>query len=308
VVLWALLAVIVLAAAAIHWLSQRALQRRIAALQAPLEQLASGSTGVTVPDRRRDSIGRIGAMIERTSRLLARQRDRLRYLEHLSSWLEASRRQAHQIRTPLTAARMETEALHDLAGQAPLPLKQNVRNRADSILEELDHLARFTQELTSFARIPRPMPVEVDLVGMAHEFCTRFANAWPNLDLAAEPGSELPVMLDRDMIRNVLMNLCTNSALALGERSGRCTLIPRRETDAVILDVADNGPGIDADIAGRIFEPYVTTRKIGEGMGLGLAIARKIMLDHGGDLELTADTSRGATFSLRFPPSRDGAT
>jgi histidine kinase len=52
---------------------------------------------------------------------------------------------------------------------------------------------------------------------------------------------------------------------------------------------------------GRIFEPYTTTRKIGEGMGLGLAICRKILLDHGGDLELVADAGPGATFRLTFP-------
>ncbi len=54
----------------------------------------------------------------------------------------------------------------------------------------------------------------------------------------------------------------------------------------MLLDVADDGPGVAPEIRGRIFEPYTTTRKIGEGMGLGLAICRKILLDHGGDLEL----------------------
>ena len=66
------------------------------------------------------------------------------------------------------------------------------------------------------------------------------------------------------------------------------------------IEVVDDGPGIDADLRERLFEPYTTTRDVGEGMGLGLAISRKILLDHDGDLELTGD-GPGATFRLTFP-------
>ena len=67
------------------------------------------------------------------------------------------------------------------------------------------------------------------------------------------------------------------------------------------MTVADDGPGIPLDLRNRIFEPYTTTKAAGEGMGLGLAISRKIMLDHGGDLELAETTARGAVFALNFP-------
>jgi len=62
-----------------------------------------------------------------------------------------------------------------------------------------------------------------------------------------------------------------------------------------VLDVADNGPGIPPEIRPRVFEPYVTTRRVGEGMGLGLAISKKILLDHGGDLEVLASSGAGTT-------------
>ena len=60
----------------------------------------------------------------------------------------------------------------------------------------------------------------------------------------------------------------------------------------MVVDVIDDGPGVAPEIRGRIFEPYTTTRKIGEGMGLGLAISKKIMIDHGGDLDLLDDAKR----------------
>ena len=99
------------------------------------------------------------------------------------------------------------------------------------------------------------------------------------------------------MIRRVLVNLCSNSAAA-GSTAIRIAV--QRVRDTVHVIVADDGAGISPKIRARLFEPYTTTRKIGEGMGLGLAISRKILLDHGGDLE-SIDAERGATFRLVLP-------
>jgi signal transduction histidine kinase len=69
----------------------------------------------------------------------------------------------------------------------------------------------------------------------------------------------------------------------------------------VRIEVADDGPGVDPSIRGRLLEPYVTTRPVGQGTGLGLAVSKKIMLDHGGDLELVDDGRPGARFRLVLP-------
>ena len=124
------------------------------------------------------------------------------------------------------------------------------------------------------------------------------------MTLVGDLPGEHRVSVDRDLIRRVLANLCSNSALAVGER-GVVTFRIRSDGDdngAVHLDVHDDGHGIDPSIRARLFEPYVTTRRVGEGMGLGLAISRKILLDHGGDLELLGSSpSFGTTFRLTLP-------
>jgi C4-dicarboxylate-specific signal transduction histidine kinase len=122
--------------------------------------------------------------------------------------------------------------------------------------------------------------------------------AWPDVTLARDERSvPATVQADREMLRQVLVNLCNNSALAgahaVAFRVGR-------NGASATLDVSDDGPGIATEIRGRIFEPYITTRPIGEGMGLGLAISKKILLDHGGDLELRR-SDRGASFRLTLP-------
>jgi signal transduction histidine kinase len=120
----------------------------------------------------------------------------------------------------------------------------------------------------------------------------------------------------------VLVNLADNAALALREAGRRGTLtlscVAADEPGGVALVVADDGPGVAPELRDRLFEPYVSSRRAGEGMGLGLAISRKILLDHGGDLELVPSEEPtppaigaghlggGATFRLLFPPVPGG--
>jgi two-component system nitrogen regulation sensor histidine kinase NtrY len=284
-------------------------ERRLEQVQSALHSLSRGDTAIRLGDRRRDAIGRIARMIEETSDLVAGQRRRLEYLEHLSTWQEAARRHAHEIRTPLTAARLEIDRLvsQSLAHAA----ERELHATRDSVFEELDRLARFTKEFSSFAAIGEPALRVEPLEQIVEEFTSIFANAWPQLTLATEMAGEHRVAADRDLIRRVLANLCSNSALAVGER-GVVTFRIRANGDdngAVHLDVHDDGHGIDPTVRARLFEPYVTTRRVGEGMGLGLAISRKILLDHGGDLELLGSSpSFGTTFRLTLPAPRAEAS
>ena len=274
---------------------------RLERLQTALADLADGRTDIEIGDRRHDTIGRIAAMIERTSRIMARDRRRLASLKNLSAWQESARRHAHEIRTPLTGARLELTRLDSLLEAEPLSRPDEIRETTRGVLQELERLGRFTQEFTSFARVPRPELVPCDLGELVRELVATFESAWDNLELRFEPPSEATLTaLDRDMVRRVLVNLCDNSSLALGQAKGTVTLILHTAAEKVFLDVADDGPGIDPGIAGRLFEPYTTTRSIGEGMGLGLAICKKILLDHDGDLELLASSAAGATFRLTF--------
>ncbi|HEX4495791.1 MAG TPA: ATP-binding protein [Thermoanaerobaculia bacterium] len=294
-------------AGALHLLRQGRLDARLERLRLGLIALSDGREDLEIGDRGRDTVGRIAGMIEDTSRAMARDRKRLAYLRNLSGWQETARRHAHEMRTPLTAARLELARLERLLGGEE---SEDARQVAVSVGEELERLGRFTQQFTSFARIPLPRPQVHDLAAVVGEFVTTFAAAWPDLTLRFEPHPKpLPAALDRDMLRQVLVNLCDNSSLALRARAagsrdddhGTVTLRAGALPRGVFLEVADDGPGIAPEIRGRVFEPYATTRQVGEGMGLGLAICKKILLDHGGDLELVASSGAGTTFRLTFP-------
>jgi two-component system nitrogen regulation sensor histidine kinase NtrY len=171
------------------------------------------------------------------------------------------------------------------------------------VRDEIQRLDGLVQRFASFAKLPAPDLRPHDLRQLVDEFVTTFADAWPGLGLARSlPETECPVCVDRAMLRQVLVNLCDNSARALVGRRGTVTLSLPAPGSAPwqVLEVKDDGPGIAAELLTRVFEPYVSTAPSGEGMGLGLAISRKILLDHGGDLELLPSAA-GATFRLLLP-------
>jgi signal transduction histidine kinase len=204
------------------------------------------------------------------------------------------------MRTPLTAARMDVERFASVMRQQLPQSAAEIDEARRSILEELDGLREFTRRFTSFATIAQPRPRPIDLRRLVDDLCSTFAHAWPNVRLVPASGNGQPAMVNADgeMLRQVLVNLAGNSALA---SATAVTFRLIREPGAWLLDVSDDGGGVAPEIRAHLFEPYTTSRSIGEGMGLGLAISKKIMLDHGGDLDLASSSAAGTVFRLTLP-------
>ena len=309
ILLAAVLAVLAVAGG-FHLLRQRRLDSRLERLRLGLIALSDGQESLEIGDRGRDTVGRIAGMIEDTSRAMARDRKRLAYLRNLSGWQETARRHAHEMRTPLTAARLELARLERLLGGEGL---DEARQVAASVGEELERLGRFTQQFTSFARLPQPRGAGARPrrrgPGVRRHLRRRLAEPRPPLRAAggspaggsrsrhAPPGAGEPLRQQR-----------ARHPLRWKDRPGTVTLrAGEAGRGGVFLEVADDGPGIAPEIRPRLFEPYATTRQVGEGMGLGLAISKKILLDHGGDLELLASSGAGASFRLTFPRKLEDA-
>jgi signal transduction histidine kinase len=123
------------------------------------------------------------------------------------------------------------------------------------------------------------------------------------------PEAAFPAALDRQMFRRVLVNLVRNAVQAIRDARkggalplGHVQIGVRREGAASIVVVEDDGPGIDANLRDRIFEPYYTTKS--DGTGLGLAIVKKIVVEHGGTIEIDQSPMGGARFTIRLPGPR----
>jgi signal transduction histidine kinase len=208
---------------------------------------------------------------------------------------------AHDFRGPMTVIRGYAETLLEPG----LPAAE-LRGRAEIIMQNVDRLERMTAETLDFARgqerlVCRP----VGLAAFLEETAARLAAEQPGLELVtcftvpvAAQGS-----FDVDKVSRALGNMAANAREAMGG-SGRLHLEARLEPDAaerreLEIVVRDEGPGIPAAIRERVFEPFVTQGKK-QGTGLGLAVAKRFIEDHGGRLELLTD-GPGAAFRISLP-------
>jgi signal transduction histidine kinase len=197
---------------------------------------------------------------------------------------------------------MELEAFCSELRQLHPEAATAISARQESIQEELERLRRFTRDFTSFAALPRPDLLRDDLQAFLEEFISTFRTAW-SAELSLNGAITPPyAVFDRGLLRQVLVNLCSNSGRSGAER---VVIAPRRNDATIDIEVTDDGSGVDARIIERLYEPYVTTRAVGEGMGLGLAISKKIMLDHNGDLQLIQTTTTGTTFRLTLQAAEE---
>lgn len=275
---------------------------RLQILQRNLEKLAAGDFALEPVRGDKDVVGRIAVMIAASADVMQANRKRLRYLENLEIWRDSARRIAHEIRTPLTAIRLELRQLVRGVMQGGAEQNRLLEDKQQSILEELARLSEFTDAFSSFAKLPAPTRKPEDLARFLEEFASIYASAWSNMALAVSvPPDPVMVSMDRRMLRQVIVNLANNSAKALADRDGGLELNLETRDGRALIEISDDGPGMPAEMREIVFEPYVTGNPVGEGMGLGLAISRKIMLDHDGDIELIASHEGGTCFHIHLP-------
>ena len=166
------------------------------------------------------------------------------------------------------------------------------------VADNVDRLKRIVDEFSQFARLPRPVLAPLELSELAQQVMSLYA-PHDGLTYVVELEPGLRVQGDRDQLTQVLVNLVKNAEEAMAAQGGGVVTIrtSAKGRDAV-LEVADSGPGIPAEIKARLFEPYVTSKP--QGTGLGLAIALRIAQEHEGAL-VAEDASPGARFKLTLP-------
>ena len=214
--------------------------------------------------------------------------------ERLASLGRVAAGVAHEIRNPIAAARLQGE--NALAGDDARRVSAII-----DMLGQIDRLDGLVGELLAITQRVDPKPVAIGLAGFLTDLRQRHrevaATKKLNLTLRGEAG---PALFDPVIVGRILDNLLTN-AIRHAPEGGGVILGAARSEGLLTFTVADTGPGVSADIAERLFEPFVTGRA--DGTGLGLAIARELADAHGGRLLLRsgAQASQGAVFALELP-------
>lgn len=223
--------------------------------------------------------------------------------QRMAAWREVARRIAHEIKNPLTPIQLSAQRLRKR-------FLERFREDPDGIVfdectamisKSVDELKVLVNEFSNFARMPAVQPTPNDLNSLVRETLTLYQEAHREVNFSFAADEQLPMIrLDRDQIKRVLINLLENALAALDGR-GEITITTLYDVELKMVSctIADNGPGIPAELKGRIFEPYVSTKK--HGTGLGLAIVASIIADHNGFVRVRDNQPHGSCFVMELP-------
>jgi len=229
--------------------------------------------------------------------------DEMRHRQRLSSLGQFAAGVAHELRNPLATIRLRTQMSQRMKDEASID-----RNSA-VVLEEIARLDSMIERLLYFSR-----PIRLHLVKTSiRELCGKTVDAWRErceavgVHLISSIPEDLEGCCDASKIRQVLDNLLENAlhslAVVLPDRP-TIQLGARTQENTLLIEVHDNGTGLEAEAVAHALEPFFTTKDT--GTGLGLSISYEILQAHGGDLQLRNDASRGAIATLSFPTKSPG--
>lgn len=317
----ALLGGTVLLAVAAGVLVARPVTRRIARLAAATRPVAEGDLSVRVSLEGDDEVADLGRAFDRMLEELDKSRARVEFLRRMGEWQKMARHLAHEIKNPLTPIQLAVEECHRRYEGDDVAYQRILQTTLEVVQEEVGSLRRLVSEFSSFARLPRAELGPGDLGEFLREQAARLTAhegeegddraLFAGVDVSfAIPDEPMPAVIDPEALHRVLVNVVRNAAQAIRDaraagraERGRVLVSAAAEGDGFALTIEDDGPGIPPEIAGVMFDPYVTTKR--DGTGLGLTIVKKIVMDHGGSIEAGKGTLGGARIKVVLP--REGS-
>jgi nitrogen fixation/metabolism regulation signal transduction histidine kinase len=226
------------------------------------------------------------------TRLIAAQRS--------AAWGEVARRLAHEIKNPLTPIQLSAERLQfKLADKLSNGDADMLARGTQTIINQVQAMKRMVDDFRDYARLPAPEVAALDLNELIGEVLGLYESSSATIE--SRLAEDLPAILgDATQLRQIIHNLLRNAEDALeGRDQGRILIQTEQIGRVARLTIADNGPGFPVELLPRIFEPYVTTKA--RGTGLGLPIVKKIVEEHLGTIEISNAPEGGARIDIRLP-------
>jgi len=262
-------------------------------------EVARQNYAIEVEVKSEDEMGRLGRTFNNMCASIRQAREDLIRQERISTIGRLSGSIVHDLRNPLAAIYGGAEMLVD----ADLP-PSHIKRLAGNIYRASRRIQELLQDLLNVSRGSRGAPEMCRLREVASAACDSLASAAQSqgvdISLSIAPEIELPV--ERNRMERAFVNLIANALEAMPD-GGSIQISAELEGESVVVHVSDNGPGIAPEIRSQLFQPFVTAGKR-NGLGLGLALSRQTVIEHGGDMWVDSQPVRGARFSFRLPGAR----
>jgi len=275
----------------------------------PLELLKRSLSGVALQGenipiayRGRDEVGQLVEVYNRKVEELRESAEKLARSERESAWREMARQVAHEIKNPLTPMKLGIQHFeHTWDPHAP-DAKARLERFSHGMVQQIDALNGVATAFSQFAQMPIAQPQPLDLMEIARAAVDVF-QATPGITISLHDGPSLSVNADREHLLRVFNNLLKNAVQAIPEgREGHVLVRLQHDKDEAIVEVADNGDGISEEVRERIFTPSFTTKN--SGMGLGLAMVKRMVEQAGGRVWFETHVDQGTSFFVSLPTIR----
>jgi nitrogen fixation/metabolism regulation signal transduction histidine kinase len=274
-----------------------AMTRPLRELEQALERVAQGDLETRVKPAGAPELRTLGERFNAMTAGLSAARDALARAEREAAWREVARRLAHEFKNILTPMGLSLHRMRRRADQVPEAQRAAVAESLaalDLAVADLGHLA---EQFSQYARLPEPRFERIDLGDVVREAAR--LHEPERRTVALKPAAEsLPVQGDRLLLSRAVHNLLLNACEASPD-GGTVEVSVTREDDRVRVEVRDCGPGLAPEVRARLFEPYVSTKR--RGSGLGLSLVRDIAVQHGGSITLDDRPGGGACAVLCLP-------
>ena len=286
--------VVAVATAIAIWISQR-ITEPIAALVTGTEELGKGNLDYRIERTSRDEIGDLVERFNSMAHDLKTFQEKTIYLEKMAAWQEIARRLAHEIKNPLTPIQLTVQEMVDQYNEDNADYQQLLTECHQIVNEEIEALRKLVNEFSAFGRLP-----ELQLeAGNLNSLIADVSKLYPHLSIELKLDDNIPeVEFDDDRIRRVLINLIENAAQAGGDQAP-IQLSSRLVEPFVEVSVRDKGKGMSDSVRQQVFQPYFSTKD--EGVGLGLAISRKMIEEHDGTIRVDSVLGEGSIFTFQLP-------
>jgi signal transduction histidine kinase len=286
----------ILASLVLTYLLARRIVEPVERLDRAAAEVARQNYAIEVAVDSEDEIGRLARTFNAMCASLRQAREDLIRHERISTIGRLSGSIVHDLRNPLAAIYGGAEMLVD-ADLPPAHVKRLAGNiyrasrRIQELLQDLLNVSRGKHEASEVCRLREVASAACDSLKTAAE--------QQGVTVSLDVPSEIEVPLERSRMERAFVNLIGNALEAM-PAGGAVHIAAELLNGSVLVHVADNGPGIAPEIRSQLFQPFVTAGKR-NGLGLGLALSRQTVLEHGGDMWVESEPGRGARFSFRLP-------
>lgn len=271
-------------------------------IQDSLRSVQIGAVSKPIEYDGTDEIGELVKEYNKKVEELQINAEQLARSERESAWREMAKQVAHEIKNPLTPMKLSIQHLKRSINLADEDSKEKLERVTKSLIDQIDALTQIANEFSNFAKMPKAAENELDLRMILRNASTVFEDTDEyEFEIAIDQTQPAWIWADKDLLLRVFNNLIKNATQAVKpqdefDRKGLIRVALEDTEDYYIVTVSDNGNGIPEDVKDKIFVPYFTTKST--GTGLGLAMSKQIVENHGGRIWFDSQPGEGTVFHV----------